>query len=114
MSNVVSGASRDALLFTRAADPDYWRPKLPASYADAIEKLPGVVAASTVRFYFGSGREEGSFAVAMGIEPDAPSQARHPRRRHRQRSCARCSPNATPGWSARACSRTTAGRWATA
>ena len=50
MSNVVSGASRDALLFTRAADPDYWRAKLPASYAEAIEQLPGVVAASPVRF----------------------------------------------------------------
>ena len=71
MSTVVSGASRDALLFTRAADPDYWRAKLPASYADAIAELPGVVAASPVRFFFGSGREEGSFAVAMGIEPDA-------------------------------------------
>ena len=71
MSDVVSGASRDALLFTRAADPDYWRAQLPASYADAIEELPGVVAASPVRFFFGSGREEGSFAVAMGIEPDA-------------------------------------------
>jgi putative ABC transport system permease protein len=71
MSTVVSGASRDALLFTRAADPDYWRAKLPASYADAIEELPGVVAASPVRFFFGSGREQGSFAVAMGIEPDA-------------------------------------------
>jgi putative ABC transport system permease protein len=71
MSNVVTGASRDALLFTRAADPDYWRSQLPASYADAIEQQPGVVAASPVRFFFGSGRTEGSFAVAMGIEPDA-------------------------------------------
>ena len=71
MSNVVSGASRDALLFTRAADPDYWRATLPASYATSIEELPGVVAASPVRFVFGTGRTEGSFAVAMGIEPDA-------------------------------------------
>jgi hypothetical protein len=30
-----------------------------------------VVAASPIRFFFGSGREEGSFAVAMGIQPDA-------------------------------------------
>ncbi|HKA14599.1 MAG TPA: FtsX-like permease family protein [Myxococcota bacterium] len=71
MSNLVSGASRDALLFSRAADPDYWRAKLPASYADAIEELPGVVAASPVRVLFGSGRKEGSFAVAMGVRPDA-------------------------------------------
>ena len=71
MSNVVTGASRDALLFTRAADPDYWRAQLPASYAQSIEELPGVAAASPVRFYFGSGRAEGSFAVAMGIEPNA-------------------------------------------
>jgi putative ABC transport system permease protein len=71
MSHLVSGASRDALLFTRAADPDYWRSQLPASYADSIEELPGVVAASPVRMMFGSGREQGSFAVAMGIEPDA-------------------------------------------
>jgi putative ABC transport system permease protein len=71
MSNVVSGASRDALLFTRAADPDYWRAEVPASYAQAIEELPGVVAASPVRFFFGTGRTEGSYAVAMGIEPNA-------------------------------------------
>jgi putative ABC transport system permease protein len=71
MSNVVSGASRDALLFVRPSDPDYWRATLPASYADAIEGLPGVVAASPVRFHFGSGREEGSYVFAMGIEPDA-------------------------------------------
>jgi len=71
MSNIVSGASRDALLFTRAADPDYWRAKLPASYAEAIQELPGVVAASPVRFFFGTGRNEGGYAVAMGIEPDA-------------------------------------------
>ena len=71
MSNVVSGASRDALLFVRPSDPNYWRATLPASYADAIEDLPGVVAASPVRFHFGSGREEGSYVFAMGIEPDA-------------------------------------------
>jgi putative ABC transport system permease protein len=71
MSNIVSGTSRDALLFARAADPDYWRSKLPASYAAAIAELPGVVAASPVRMLFGAGREEGSFAVAMGVEPDA-------------------------------------------
>ena len=71
MSNLVSGASRDALLFVRPSDPDYWRATLPASYADAIEDLPGVVAASPVRFHFGSGREEGSYVFAMGIEPDA-------------------------------------------
>ena len=53
MSHVVSGASRDALLFVRPSDPDYWRATLPASYADAIEDLPGVVAASPVRFHFG-------------------------------------------------------------
>jgi putative ABC transport system permease protein len=71
MSNLVSGASRDALLFTRAADPDYWRAQLPSSYAQGIEELPGVVAAAPVRMVFGAGRTEGSFAVAMGIEPDA-------------------------------------------
>jgi len=71
MSNIVSGSSRDALLFTRAADPDYWRSQVPASYAAAIQELPGVVAASPVRVLFGAGREEGSFAVAMGVEPDA-------------------------------------------
>jgi putative ABC transport system permease protein len=71
MSTVVSGASRDALLFARAADPDYWRAQLPASYATSIEELPGVVAASPVRLFFGTGRQEGSFAVAMGVQPDA-------------------------------------------
>src|SRR5262245_36081453 len=71
MSNIVSGSSRDALLFTRASDPDYWRSQLPASYAAAIQELPGVLAASPVRVLFGTGRKEGSFAVAMGIEPDA-------------------------------------------
>ena len=44
MSNIVSGSSRDALLFTRASDPDYWRATIPASYADAIQTLPGVGA----------------------------------------------------------------------
>ena len=71
MSHIVSDASRDALLFVRPDDPNYWRPQLPSSYAESIEDLPGVLAASPVRLYFGSGREEGSFAVAMGIEPDA-------------------------------------------
>jgi putative ABC transport system permease protein len=71
MSHIVSGTARDALLFTRAADPDYWRARVPSSYAAAIEELPGVVAASPIRMLFGAGREEGSFAVAMGIEPDA-------------------------------------------
>ena len=71
MSHIVSGTSRDALLFARPADPDYWRAQLPSSYAPAIEELPGVLAASPVRFHFGSGRQEGSFAVAMGIQPDA-------------------------------------------
>jgi putative ABC transport system permease protein len=72
MSHLVKGTASDALLFVRPRDPaSYWSPSLPSSYAAAIEALPGVMAASPVRFQFGQGRTEGSFAVAMGVEPDA-------------------------------------------
>jgi putative ABC transport system permease protein len=71
MGHLITDSSRDALLFARPADPDYWRASLPSDYAAAIEELPGVIAASPVRMYFGTGAREGSFAVAMGIERDA-------------------------------------------
>ena len=72
LENVVTGAGSDALLFMQPKDRQGpWRPVLPARYAEGLDKLPGVEAASPVRFHVGAGPREGSFAVAMGIEPDA-------------------------------------------
>ncbi|MEM7410344.1 MAG: ABC transporter permease [Myxococcota bacterium] len=72
MSNVVRGTSSDALLFVQPKDRlSRWRARLPASYAEQVESLPGVRAASPVRFHFGQGRREGSFAVAMGVTSDS-------------------------------------------
>lgn len=72
MQSIVTGTASDALLIVRPRDRGgFWRAQLPRSYAQAVESLPGVVAASSVRFYFGGGRREGSFSAAMGVEPDA-------------------------------------------
>ena len=72
MSNVVRGTSSDALLFVQPDDNrGRWGSRLPASYAESVENLPGVVAASPVRFHFGQGRREGSFAVGMGVTSDS-------------------------------------------
>lgn len=72
MSHIVRGTAGDAMLFVRPDEGGgHWRATLPATYTQAVEAVPGVLAASPVRFHFGSGQREGSFAVAMGIEPDA-------------------------------------------
>jgi putative ABC transport system permease protein len=60
------------MLFVRPDEGGgHWRATLPGHYTQAVETVPGVEAASPVRFHFGAGQREGSFAVAMGIEPDA-------------------------------------------
>ena len=72
MANIVRGTASDAMLFVRPDEGGgHWRATLPAHYTPAVEGVPGVEAASPVRFHFGAGRREGSFAVAMGLEPDA-------------------------------------------
>ena len=72
MGLVVRGASSDALLFMRPKEREgHWLPRLPTRYAEGLESVPGVLAASPVRFHVGAGPREGSYAVAMGIEPDA-------------------------------------------
>ena len=72
MGQVVQGTAGDALLFMRPAEREgHWLPRLPARYADGLESVPGVVAAAPVRFHVGAGAREGSYAVAVGIEPDA-------------------------------------------
>lgn len=72
MSVVIRGSASDALLFVQPADRSgRWLPELPSRYAPAIEQLPGALAAAPVRFHFGAGVREGSFAVAMGVELDA-------------------------------------------
>lgn len=72
MDRVVSGTSSDALLFVRAKDRgSFWRAKLPSRYAEEVAALPGVRSAVPVRFHFGGGRREGSFATAMGVQAEA-------------------------------------------
>jgi len=72
MSHIVRGTSSDAMLFVRPDEGGgHWRASLPAHYTQGVEAVPGVEAASPVRFHFGAGQREGSFAAAMGTEPDA-------------------------------------------
>ena len=72
MSHIVRGTASDAMLFVRPDEGGgHWRATLPVTYAQGVAAVPGVLAASPVRFHFGEGRREGSFAVAMGLQPDA-------------------------------------------
>ena len=71
MSHVIRGTANDQLLFVRPADrAGRWLPELPTEYAALIERMPGALAAAAIRFHVGEGRREGSFTVAMGVEPD--------------------------------------------
>lgn len=63
-------ASQTGIFMRAKGRGGFFRASLPARYVDAVRETPGIVAASPVRFYFGRGRSEGSFAVALGVEPE--------------------------------------------
>lgn len=72
LENVVSRTASETGIFSRARGRGgFFRASLPARYVESVREVEGVVAASPVRFYFGQGREQGSFAVALGVEPDS-------------------------------------------
>jgi putative ABC transport system permease protein len=49
----------------------FWRPSLPSSYTQQVAAMPGVAAAAPIRFHFGRGRDDASFAGALGVDLDA-------------------------------------------
>ena len=72
LESVVERTTSETGVFMRAKGRGgFFRAALPTRYVDSVRELPGVVAASPVRFYFGLGREEGSFAVALGVDAGA-------------------------------------------
>lgn len=71
MNRLLTETASEAILFVRPRDRiAFWQPKLPQSYTQQVRETPGVVAASPLRFVFGQGRDEGSFAAALGVELD--------------------------------------------
>jgi len=71
LESVVDRTASETGIFLRAKGRGgFFRASLPARYVDAVREIPGIVAASPVRFYFGRGRSEGSFAVVLGVEPE--------------------------------------------
>jgi putative ABC transport system permease protein len=72
LESVVTRTASETGIFSRARGRGgFFRASLPARYVESVRETPGVVAASPVRFYFGQGREEGSFAVALGVDPES-------------------------------------------
>jgi putative ABC transport system permease protein len=72
LTRLLSQTASEAVLFVRPRDRmGFFRPELPRSYVARVGEIEGVLAASPVRFHFGQGREEGSFAAALGVEADS-------------------------------------------
>jgi putative ABC transport system permease protein len=72
LESVVDRTASETGIFSRARGRGgFFRAALPARYVESVRETPGVVAASPVRFYFGQGREQGSFAVALGVDPES-------------------------------------------
>jgi putative ABC transport system permease protein len=72
LESVVDRTSSETGIFLRAKGRGgFFRASLPARYIDAVREMPGIAEASPVRFYFGRGRTEGSFAVALGVDADS-------------------------------------------
>lgn len=72
LTTVVSETASDTVLFLRPRDRiAFWRPELPESYVARVRETEGVLAATPILIYFGQGRHEGSFAVALGVEMDS-------------------------------------------
>jgi putative ABC transport system permease protein len=72
MTRLLSRTASETILFLRPRDRvAFWRPELPRAYTSSVAEVAGVRAASPVRFYFGKGREDGSFAAVLGVEADS-------------------------------------------
>jgi putative ABC transport system permease protein len=72
LESVLDRTASETGIFLRARGRGgFFRAALPARYVDGVREVEGVVAASPVRFYFGLGRAEGSFAVALGVEAES-------------------------------------------
>jgi putative ABC transport system permease protein len=72
LESVMHRSASETGIFLRAKGRGgFFTPSLPARYVDSVRATEGVVAASPVRFYFGRGRSEGSFAVALGVDPES-------------------------------------------
>lgn len=72
MTSVISRTASDSILFLRPRDRvAFWRPSLPSSYTAQVAAMPGVSAAAPIRFHFGRGRDDASFAGALGVDLDA-------------------------------------------
>jgi hypothetical protein len=63
-------ASETGLFLRPRSRASFFRADLPTRYTDHVREIDGVVAASPLRFFFGRGRQEGSFAAAIGVEMD--------------------------------------------
>ena len=71
LGTVLKGTASETGLFLRPRSrASFFRAELPTRYTDHVRAVDGVVAASPLRFFFGRGREEGSFAAAIGVEMD--------------------------------------------
>jgi putative ABC transport system permease protein len=79
LERVVGATAAESVLFVRPRDRNaFFGSGLPASYAGRVREVPGVVEASPLLFHFGQGRDEGSFAVALGVELDRWLRIRRP------------------------------------
>lgn len=79
LTRVVGATAAESVLFVRPRDRSaFFGSGLPQSYAGRVRAVPGVVESSPLLFHFGQGRDEGSFAVALGVEVEPWLRIRRP------------------------------------
>ncbi len=70
MESFVSETARDSVLYITPRYDSTRSASLPRSYVERVRAMPEVTAATALRFFGGRGPVEGSFAAAIGIEPE--------------------------------------------
>jgi putative ABC transport system permease protein len=70
-SLVEQEASATGIFLRPRSRASFFSARLPMRYVDHVRSIEGVTEASPVRFHFAQGRRDGSFAVALGVEPES-------------------------------------------
>jgi len=71
LDGLLGQSARDTVLVLRPRNEGgLSRAALPRSYSARLRDVPGIVAASPVRFHLGQGRKEGSAALVLGVEAE--------------------------------------------
>jgi putative ABC transport system permease protein len=79
LGRVVGATAAESVLFVRPRDRSaFFGSGLPEGYAGRVRGVPDVVEAAPLLFHFGQGRDEGSFAVALGVELERWLRIRRP------------------------------------